>query len=171
MELNTTERRVLHRATALIVAGTALRLVCGPGQGGVEWQPPPAEERSRGRERARQGPPMQDEDPGRAGGRVYGQGRERLPGPGLAAHRESVEEATRRSERAATPLFPGERIPLNSAPAEELQRLRGIGPVLAERILAERRRRGGFRRVEELLEVSGIGPKTLARIRHHITVP
>lgn len=61
-------------------------------------------------------------------------------------------------------------IDLNRATAEELQTLRGVGPVLAERILALRRDNGRFRSVDELLEVRGIGPATLERLRPRLHV-
>lgn len=53
-----------------------------------------------------------------------------------------------------------ERISLNSSDSWTLQRLPGIGPALAGRIIAGR----PYSAVEELLEVSGIGPATLARL-------
>ncbi|MFO7942161.1 MAG: ComEA family DNA-binding protein [Bacillota bacterium] len=59
---------------------------------------------------------------------------------------------------------------INVADSEELQRLHGIGPALAEEVIALRRRRGEFEAVEELLEVPGIGPVTLERIRDEITL-
>ena len=48
--------------------------------------------------------------------------------------------------------------------------LPGVGPVTAERILAWRTEHGSFRRVEELQEVEGIGPKTYADIAPHVRV-
>jgi competence protein ComEA len=60
------------------------------------------------------------------------------------------------------------RIDLNRATAEELQSLKGIGPVLAARILESRRRSGPFRNPEDLLRVPGIGPVTLAGIRDQL---
>ncbi|NIP61003.1 MAG: hypothetical protein GWM92_21305 [Gemmatimonadetes bacterium] len=68
----------------------------------------------------------------------------------------------------------GRRSPvdLNRADAGELQRLPGIGPALARRVLEHRRRLGGrFRAAEQLLEVRGIGPATLERIRGWGVVP
>jgi competence ComEA-like helix-hairpin-helix protein len=64
------------------------------------------------------------------------------------------------------PRGPGRRdaLDLNAADAEELQALPGIGPALAERILAQRALVGRFHAVEDLLEVPGIGPATLARL-------
>lgn len=61
-------------------------------------------------------------------------------------------------------------VDLNRATATELQRLTGIGPALARRILELRRQKGGFRRVEELVEVRGIGPKTLERLRPGVRI-
>jgi competence protein ComEA len=60
-------------------------------------------------------------------------------------------------------------VDINRASAEELQRLPGIGPKMAERILEERRKLP-FRSVEDLRRVHGIGPKTLERLRPHVTV-
>ena len=59
---------------------------------------------------------------------------------------------------------------LNRATAEELVELPGIGPVLAERIVAFREEHGPFRSVEDLLQVSGIGEATLEALRPYITV-
>ena len=56
-------------------------------------------------------------------------------------------------------------VPVNTAPASELQKLPGIGPKLAEAIIEYRTRSGPFERVEQLLEVKGIGPAKLGRIR------
>ncbi|MYA78622.1 MAG: helix-hairpin-helix domain-containing protein [Gemmatimonadetes bacterium] len=56
-------------------------------------------------------------------------------------------------------------LPVNTAPASELQKLPGIGPKLAEAIIDYRTRSGPFERVEQLLEVKGIGPAKLGRIR------
>ncbi len=59
---------------------------------------------------------------------------------------------------------------LNRATAAELQMLPGIGPVLAERILEERRRRGFFQRLEDLNQVKGIKGKTLEKIAPYLEV-
>lgn len=56
-------------------------------------------------------------------------------------------------------------INLNTANAVELQMLPGIGPALAERIVAWRTEHGSFASVDELQKVSGIGPMKLERIR------
>lgn len=53
---------------------------------------------------------------------------------------------------------------LNTATAQQLESLPGVGPVTAQRILTWRDANGGFSRVEELQEVDGIGPKTYAQL-------
>ncbi len=60
-------------------------------------------------------------------------------------------------------------IDIDRASAEELERLPGIGPALAARIIAERGAGGRFGGPDGLLRVRGIGPKTLARIRPYLT--
>jgi len=55
---------------------------------------------------------------------------------------------------------------LNTATEKELQSIKGIGPVLAERIIAGR----PYRTVDDLLKVKGIGPKKLEKIRAHVVV-
>lgn len=61
-------------------------------------------------------------------------------------------------------------INLNTASAGELELLPGIGPALAERIIQDREQRGAFRSVNDLDRVSGIGPRTIQRLRDKVTV-
>ena len=62
----------------------------------------------------------------------------------------------------------GSGVSLNSATAEELTELKGVGEVTAQAIVAYREEHGGFKDVEELLEVSGIGPAKLAQLKDQI---
>jgi competence protein ComEA len=61
------------------------------------------------------------------------------------------------------------RVDLNRADAAALDRLPGIGPVLARRILEHRAQHGSFRAVDDLLAVPGIGPALFARIAPLVT--
>ena len=63
-----------------------------------------------------------------------------------------------------------QRIDLNRADSAELRQLPGIGPVLSEAIVSWREEHGGFRTVEELQNVPGIGEKTLAGLRDYVYV-
>jgi competence ComEA-like helix-hairpin-helix protein len=61
-------------------------------------------------------------------------------------------------------------INLNSASAQELEKLPGVGQVIAERILAHRQQYGPFRRVEHLLMVRGISDRKFRVIQNSIFV-
>jgi competence protein ComEA len=61
-------------------------------------------------------------------------------------------------------------VDLNTATEAELDRLPGVGPVTAARIIAWRREHRRFTRVEELAEVDGIGAKMLERLRPLVRV-
>jgi competence protein ComEA len=64
----------------------------------------------------------------------------------------------------------GGPVNLNTATAEELEELPGVGPAIAEAILDERERRGRFATVEDLLDVRGIGDARLEQLRDLVTV-
>ena len=61
-------------------------------------------------------------------------------------------------------------INLNTATANQLQTLKGIGPKTAARIIAHRKRIGRFSSLEDLLQIKGIGPKTLNKFRGNVYV-
>lgn len=73
-------------------------------------------------------------------------------------------------EARAAQAQPRQGIDLNIATKAELRLIPGIGDALAQRIVEYRDRNGDFRSVDELRKVSGIGPKTLERVRHHLFV-
>jgi competence protein ComEA len=56
-------------------------------------------------------------------------------------------------------------VSLNSATAAQLDTLDGVGPATAQKILDYRREHGGFRSIDDLGEVPGIGPKRMAALR------
>ncbi len=63
-----------------------------------------------------------------------------------------------------------EKVDLNTATASQLQELPGIGPALAIRIVEFRQENGPFKRIEDLMNVRGIGEKNFEKIRSRITV-
>lgn len=84
----------------------------------------------------------------------------------ITTQRQAKEPVTPERKEPAEPV----KVNINTAGAEELQTLTGIGPVLAERIIAYREEHGPFRSVEDLLEVKGIGEATLEKLRDDVTV-
>jgi len=73
------------------------------------------------------------------------------------------------AQAMAQPLAPGERVDVDRAPADELQRLPRVGPALAKRIVAEREAHGPFGSLEGLKRVTGVGPKLLRDLEAHVT--
>ena len=65
----------------------------------------------------------------------------------------------------------GRPIPVNQAQAEDLDRLPGIGPGLAQRIVDYREENGPFPSLEALVQVRGIKEKTLEKIKLYLTAP
>ena len=64
-------------------------------------------------------------------------------------------------------------IPLNvnEVKEEHLTLIPGIGPRLAQRIIQYRSKKGGFRKIEELMEVRGIGEQKLRNLERYLTIP
>jgi competence protein ComEA len=61
-------------------------------------------------------------------------------------------------------------ININKANSAQLQTLNGIGPTKAEEIVKYRKAHGGFKNVDELVNVKGIGPKTLQKLKSQVSV-
>ena len=74
------------------------------------------------------------------------------------------------SPAGSTPAAGGLPVNLNTATLEQLETLDGVGPAIAQKIVAYRQQHGGFRSVDELNQVSGIGPKKMAALRGQVRV-
>jgi comEA protein len=84
---------------------------------------------------------------------------------------DSLTKATSKPARSkSTKAEFNSQIDINQATPDELEALPGIGPVLAQRIIAERNRVGKFSSLEGLLKVKGIGEKKLAKIKGQIII-
>lgn len=99
------------------------------------------------------------------GQKIYVPRKGEVPSP-LAASSAGVSRASR-PEKTATVQFP---INLNTATAEQLEAIPGIGPTLAQRIVEYRQTHGKFQSVDDLLEVQGIGQKRLENMRPYVVV-
>lgn len=62
------------------------------------------------------------------------------------------------------------KVNLNTATSEELQALSGIGPAMAQRIIDYREQNGGFKQIEDLQNVSGIGEARFAQLKDKVCV-
>ena len=91
-----------------------------------------------------------------------------VSGASQTTHRVAAQ-ATPEAASAPKPLPPGP-LDINREDAAALQGLPGVGPALARQIVAYREAHGSFRRLEELREVPGIGPKRYARLQGWIRV-
>jgi len=92
--------------------------------------------------------------------------------PVIAQRRPVLEEEAalpEKSEEGSWPdsLLPGEVIDINTADIYDLQRLPGIGEKRAQDIIDYRTEHGPFRTVDELANVSGIGPVTVENLREY----
>ena len=85
--------------------------------------------------------------------------------PALAATRQPQAPAA----AAAAPSKPA--LNLNTATLEQLEALPGIGRKTAELILDYRTKSGGFKRIEDLMNVKGIGEKSFLKLKPLVVVP
>ena len=73
--------------------------------------------------------------------------------------------------QSAVPEEPAEtKIDINQATTAQLQLLPHIGPALSKRIVEYRESNGRFERIEDLMQVQGVGPKTFQKIKDYIAV-
>jgi len=90
--------------------------------------------------------------------------------PGLAG--ADIQQQAARSKRAeslARPLAADERVDVDRASADELQRLPRVGAALARRIVAEREAHGPFGTLAGLQRVTGLGPRVLRDLEPHVS--
>ena len=85
----------------------------------------------------------------------------------LSATALSAQTKTPAPKPAATATAP---VNLNTATAEQLATIPGVGPRMAERIIDYRQKNGGFKKIEDLMNVSGVGEKSFLKMKPLITV-
>ena len=170
------------RGSAVSAPGPAVAAAGAPTSGTVRLEPRQAavalvhvagEVRSPGVYRLREGERIQDAVR-RAGGPRAGADLNAINLAAKVADGQQVVVPRRGAAAAASvagtgPGEPGGPPPapvsLNTATAEQLDTLDGVGPATAAKILDYRRQHGGFRSIDDLGEIPGIGPKRLAALR------
>jgi competence protein ComEA len=95
-----------------------------------------------------------------------------LPLVALAAVLASQSQAQTTRTRTIEPTAdkPTVQVNLNTATVADLQQLPGVGAKVAARIVDYRQKQGPFKRIEELMNIQGIGEKSFLKLRPQITV-
>jgi competence protein ComEA len=81
-----------------------------------------------------------------------------------------AQETGRRGSSAKATATPASPVNLNTATPIELQSLPGVGPATATRIVEYRQKNGGFKKIEDLMNITGIGEKTFLRLKPLVTL-
>jgi competence protein ComEA len=79
-------------------------------------------------------------------------------------------KAAKTSAAARVRATPGAPVNLNAASLAQLQTLPGVGPSTAQRILDYRQKNGAFKKIEELMNVKGMGEKSFLKLKPLVTV-
>lgn len=70
----------------------------------------------------------------------------------------------------ARPAAPAQSVNVNTATVAQFEALPGIGPSMAQRIVAYRDKNGPFKKLEDLMNVQGIGEKSFLKLRPLLTI-
>jgi competence protein ComEA len=85
----------------------------------------------------------------------------------MAAPVSAQERAAAKPKTAGAPSAP---INLNTATVQQLEALPGVGARTAQLIVEHRQKNGGFKKVEELMNIKGIGEKSFLKLKPMVTV-
>lgn len=91
-------------------------------------------------------------------------------GPGLALAQQAPPATPTPAPAPKTSAQPQSLVNLNSATKDDLEKLPGIGPSMAQRIIDYRQKNGSFKKIEDLMNVRGIGEKSFLKMKGLITV-
>lgn len=90
--------------------------------------------------------------------------------PVAAAQSQKSGGASARPAASKSNAAPSSPININTATQAQFESLPGIGPKVAQRILEYRQKNGQFKKLEDLMNVKGIGEKTFLKLKPYLTV-
>lgn len=97
-----------------------------------------------------------------------------FPSTGVAVDEKAVQpmmkSAAETASASGTSGAPSQLTNINTAPVEELAKLPGIGPKIAEEIVKFRTEHGNFKNIKDIVKVKGVGEKKFEAIQDKITV-
>jgi competence protein ComEA len=89
---------------------------------------------------------------------------------GVQAQDPQAQDPQTPTQTSAKPGSKGNVLNLNTATASDLEELPGIGASIAARIVEYRQKNGGFKKLEDLMNVRGIGEKSFLKLKPYITI-
>ena len=88
----------------------------------------------------------------------------------MAMGSHMAEAAQQKSSKAKAHAAPSAPLNLNTATSAQLEALPGVGAATAKLIVEHRQKNGGFKKVEELMNIKGIGEKSFLKLKPMVTV-
>lgn len=93
-----------------------------------------------------------------------------VSGGSSAGKSNSTKTGTTKNSASSTKLAPGEKVNINHADSGQLDKLPGVGPSTAQKIIDYRNANGGFKSIEEIKQVPGIGDKKFNDLKDYIII-
>jgi competence protein ComEA len=87
-----------------------------------------------------------------------------------AAQQKPASRSSKPAASRSAAAAPSSPVNLNSATQAQIETLPGIGPKVAQRIIEYRQKNGPFKKIEDLMNVKGVGEKSFLKLKPYLTV-